>query len=32
MVPDAVRQQLLGAMAPVPGDEFSLPEEIVEAA
>ena len=32
MVPDAVRQQLLGPMAPAPSDEFAMPEEIVEAA
>ena len=32
LVPEAVRRQLLGAMAPLPIDEFPLHEEIVEAA
>lgn len=32
MRPNAVRQQLLGAMAPAPSDEFPVHEEIVEAA
>lgn len=32
MNPGAVRQQLLGAMAPLTRDEFQMPEHMVEAA